>query len=169
MLYSLKYCVGLDYSLCSNFHGFNFCGWVLPRKIKSPQKCCIYGGCADINAWRRFEIVMQSRDGLQGVEQEDDTLRDERKLEAWERPGTSGEYIAGRWMLARWVNCCCNSKRSIHLRMQPCDNWLCPSWRTRQCMDNHRASPPGLIRSRTKKQIFYRCLSQKQSRWIRET
>ena len=39
-----------------------------------------------------FEIDMGSRDRLQGVlQQEDPALRNERKLEAWERPGTSGK------------------------------------------------------------------------------
>ena len=38
-----------------------------------------------------FEIDMESRDLIQGVEQEDPALRDKRKLEAQERPGSSGE------------------------------------------------------------------------------
>ena len=38
-----------------------------------------------------FKIDMESRDGLQDVEQEDPVLKDKRKLEARERPGTSGE------------------------------------------------------------------------------
>ena len=37
-----------------------------------------------------FEIDLGSRDGLQGVEQEDPALRDKGKLEAQEGPGTSG-------------------------------------------------------------------------------
>ena len=38
-----------------------------------------------------FEIDMGSQDGLQGVKQEDPALRDERKLEAQERPRILGE------------------------------------------------------------------------------
>ena len=38
-----------------------------------------------------FETNTKSCDWLQGLEQEDPTLRDERKLEAQERPGTSEE------------------------------------------------------------------------------
>ena len=43
-----------------------------------------------------FEIDMGSCDGLQGIEQEDPTLRNERKLEAWERPETSGKEQVDR-------------------------------------------------------------------------
>ena len=38
-----------------------------------------------------FEIDMGSQNGLQDVEQENPTPRDEGKLEAWERPWTSGK------------------------------------------------------------------------------
>ena len=38
-----------------------------------------------------LEIDTGSPDRLQGVEQEDFALRDQRKLEAWDRAGTSGK------------------------------------------------------------------------------
>ena len=38
-----------------------------------------------------FEIDTGSCNRLQGLKQEDLTLKDGRNLEAWERPGTSGE------------------------------------------------------------------------------
>ena len=38
-----------------------------------------------------FEIDTWSRDGLRDVEQDDPALRDKEKLEARERPGTSGK------------------------------------------------------------------------------
>ena len=43
-----------------------------------------------------FEIDTESQDGLQGVKQEDPVLKDEGTVEAWERPGTSGEGQADR-------------------------------------------------------------------------
>ena len=43
-----------------------------------------------------FEIGMGSHEGLQGGEQEDPALRDERKLEARERPGMSWEKEVDR-------------------------------------------------------------------------
>ena len=38
-----------------------------------------------------FEIDTGSRDGLQGVKQEDPVLKDKEKLAAREKPGTSGK------------------------------------------------------------------------------
>ena len=38
-----------------------------------------------------FEIDTGLRDWLQGVKHEDSILKDEGKLAAWKRPGTSGE------------------------------------------------------------------------------
>ena len=36
----------LNYSLCSNFCGFNFCAWVLPTKSESPRKImCLWYFC----------------------------------------------------------------------------------------------------------------------------
>ena len=43
-----------------------------------------------------FEIDIGSRDGLQGVKQEDSILKDKGKLAAQERPGTSGEEEVDR-------------------------------------------------------------------------
>ena len=51
-----------------------------------------------------FEIDMESQDGLQGVKQEDSVLKDEGKLAAQERPGTSGEQqVHGRSRYKRIV------------------------------------------------------------------
>ena len=50
-----------------------------------------------------FEIDTGSCDGLQSVEQEDPPLRNERKLEAWERPRTSGEKQVDGRLLHEWT------------------------------------------------------------------
>ena len=53
-----------------------------------------------------FEIDTGSRDGLQGVKQEDPVLKVEGKLAAWEKPGTSGEdQVDGRLHYEQTVVC----------------------------------------------------------------
>ena len=68
-----------------------------------------------------FEIDTGSRDGLQGVKQEDSVLKDEGEVGS---PGKTRDLRGrvGRRMLAPRVNHCYDNERSFHLQLWPCGN-----------------------------------------------